>query len=236
MKKIVIVIVAIVLVLAIIAGVVLLALLKDDSSDKGKDKEDIDSAEEYNYVDILKTDSLDELKKYVDDHYLYLQTSDSDTLYSMGNLRMEGQDVTLYFQTDENGDFVRVDGFYEVTLKEQTAEAVRNKWNDFCDAASDHFGLLFGVDYSVYAKEGYVITSRENDVCELVLNDGAVLGMGVKEEDLTYWNATACMKEDCIMRFEFFHSYDKEMYSNAVVENDFSSTSETANGESENAE
>lgn len=168
-------------------------------------------------VEFLKSNSISEVQEHIKHTSIELQTSEDNNLFSITNVEVAGKALQLYYQTDENGNFTRVDGSFSVELNQKDISSVQASWLKFCGIVTDFFEveLVSGnLSHNIYAFEGYEIDTYADESLKKVLKGEAEFGLSVVDVDGTYWNASAYMDENDVLQFEFFHSYEKGVYEN----------------------
>lgn len=191
--------------LVIGAAVVAVLLL---TGDKEQDMETPTNDAGLTHLQLLKLNNVSELEEYVQNNDLILQTSDDDSLTSVGGVPISGYYMTLYFQADENGEFYRVDGMLDFFLENKKVGDLKTVFDKFCDAVAELLGIEKSFNYSVYAADGYEIDSTSDESVQMILDGQAEFSLSAIDVDGSYWNAIASVDEADRVMFSFFHSFD----------------------------
>lgn len=176
-----------------------------------------DTKKDITNIEILKLDSIADIESFVIERNIVLQTSDDKNLYSLGDVKIADRIVTLYFQTDDNGNIKRVDGNFSVELDKKDITTLQETWSEFCSTVAEFFDieLLNGdIAYNIYTLEGYEVNAYSEESFEKVLNGEANFGLSAIDVDGTYWNATASINKSGTLQFKFFHFYERGIYEN----------------------
>ncbi len=206
-KKFIILIVVLIIATGIVCGILFFGNGKTEAPETVE--EDTWSLD---YIDVIKCDTLDELKEYVKDKPMLVQDSDDPNFYSVGAIYLGDASVTTFQQTKEDGSFSRVDGMYEIELKDKSSDEVRTRISYFKAGVIELFDLENSISHSIYASEGYEIDEESPESYEALLNGEAEFGMTLLDEDNTVWVAEAYVDKKNVIKFSFSHIYDTEEY------------------------
>ncbi len=162
-------------------------------------------------IEFMKLDTYDELKTYADEYPIYIQTSDDDTIFGVGELYIEESPVRLIYSLNEDGSINRFDGEYSVKLKKSSGERVQTVVAAFECIVQQFFGLDY-FEHSIYDENGMKIDSHDSDVYENLLQGKAAYSLSVVDYDGTYWYARAVVEDEKTFKFNFFRCFDMSEY------------------------
>lgn len=210
-KKILIISIILTLFFMIVATVFFFLMKNTEPSNSKSNPDEYDTSQVVEELDFLKLNTYDEIKQYADEYPIYIQSSDDNTMFGIGELYIEDRPVTLFYQLNENGSINRFDGSYSYELKETFAEDVSYTIKCFNNIISDFF-LVENFGHAFYGENGAPITSFNEKIYDEVLEGKATYGLSIIDESNTYWYVTATVVDKKCMNFEFFRCFDLSTY------------------------
>ncbi|MBQ2943214.1 MAG: hypothetical protein IJD93_00745 [Ruminococcus sp.] len=162
-------------------------------------------------IEFMKISTYDDLKSYADEYPIYIQTSDDDTIFGVGELYIEEVPVRLIYSLNEDGSINRFDGEYSVKLEKSSTENVQNIVSTFECIIQQFFALDY-FEHSIYDENGMKTDSYGEDVFEKLLQGKSSYSLTVVDYEGTYWSVTAVVEDKKTMKFDFFRCFDLSLY------------------------
>lgn len=184
-----------------------------------KESEPIDEEDGYIYdtsividsIKFLKFSDYDSIKQYADDYPIYIQESDEQTVFSIGELFINDRPVTLIYKLNSDGSINRFDGAYSMKLDDKSALGLQQTFGLFDAIVSDYF-YVERFEHDIYGENGALIDSNSEESYDLMLNGKATYGLSVVDEDSTYWYITASVTDGKQINFDFLRCFDLNVY------------------------
>lgn len=177
-------------------------------------------------IEFLKLNTDKEVKAYAEENPIYIQTSDDDTLFAIGELYVEESPVTIFYTLNKDKSIKRIDGYYSLALSDKTAEGVSEYVSYLDQIIADYFGITY-FDHSMFDEQGAPMSPYEETVYEQMLQGKATYGFSVIDEDGTYWYITADITNGEQLDVEFFRYFDLSIYKDITPNIDLRSNNET---------
>lgn len=211
-KKILIISIILTLFFLIVATVFFFLMKNSESSNSRSNPDEYDTSQVVEKIDFLKLNTYDEIKQYADEYPIYIQSSDDNTMFGIGELYIEESPVNLFYQLNENGSMHRYDGSYSYELKETSAEDVTYVIKCFNNIISDFF-LVENFGHVFYGEDGAPITTFDEQIYVEFFEGKVTYGLSIIDESNTYWYVTAMVTDKEYINFEFFRCFDLSTYS-----------------------
>ena len=158
MKKIIIIVLLCLVIVLVTLGFIFSKMANNAEVDNtaSYDEASYDVTEVVESLKFLKFNTYEEIKAYAEDYPVYIQTSDDDTVFGIGELYIEGNPVELFYTMNEDGSLYRFDGYYSIEIDKSVLNDVWNKIS-----YTDNILLsLFNVqhfNHSIYDEQGLSI-------------------------------------------------------------------------------
>lgn len=199
------------MVFLLVAIVFFFLMRNSDPNNQKTDPEEYDVRQVVEKIKFLRLNSYDEIKAYADEYPIYIQTSDDDSLFAIGELYIEDSPVTLFYKLNADKSIDRFDGKYIYTLEKESKDAVWDVISYFNHVIVEYFGTEY-FDHSIYDEDGAPIDVYDENSYELMFNGKAKYSLSVIDESNTYWHISTVVKEKKQIEFEFFRCFDLSVY------------------------
>lgn len=211
MKKKILTISIILTIIFLIVAVVFFFLMKESEPINEEDGYVYDTSIVIDNIKFLKFNDYDAIKQYANDYPIYIQTSDEQTIFSIGELYIKENPVTLIYKLNSDGSINRFDGSYSMKLDDKSASALQRFFGLFDAIVSDYF-YVERFEHDIYDENGAPIDSNSEESYELMLSGRATYGLSVMDEDGTYWYIAASVADKEQINFEFLRCFDLSVY------------------------
>lgn len=211
MKKKILTISIILTIIFLIVAVVFYFLMKDSKPVNEDDGYVYDTSIIIDDIKFLKFNNYDAIKQYAEEYPIYIQESDDPTIFSIGELYIKENPVTLIYNLNSDGSINRFDGSYSMELSDKSASGLQHTLGLFDAIISDYF-YVERFEHDIYDENGAPIDPNSEESYELMLNGKATYGLSVIDEDNTYWYITASVMENKKISFNFFRCFDLSIY------------------------
>ena len=214
MKKKLLIISAVLFFVCLITAVVCFFLMKNSEAEAEPDAEnsqEYDMSETAEKLEFLRFTSYEKLKAYADDYPVYIQKSDDESLFGIGELYIDGSPVELFYQLSADRSFNRFDGKYTVKLQKSDSDSL---WELLVktDRLASEFFITDYFEHDMLDAEGCPLDAGDESTYELMLNGKAFYNLSVIDEVNTYWNISAAVTDKKQVTFEFFRCFDLSEY------------------------
>lgn len=163
---------------------------------------------------LLTLNSYDDIKRYADEYPVYIQQSNDEKLFAIGEFYVKEEQVALFYRLNEDGTLNRFDGKYTYKLTSSEYEEVWNIVSLFDDIVSE----LLSVEHfmhSMYGENGAAIDPYDEFSYKLMLEGKSAYGLTVIDDKGTYWCTNAKVTNGAQIDFEFFRCFDSTVYDDA---------------------
>lgn len=167
-------------------------------------------------IGFLKFNTYDEIEKYAEEYPIYIQASDDNTLFGIGELYIEEVPVKLFYSLNEDGSLFRFDGYYTSELEKSDVNSVWNKLGYLDYLLLEYFDVEY-FDRSIYDENGMPIDPNTDESVELLFEGKAKYSVTVVDEQGTYWSICALVTDKKQMDIEFFRCFDSELYDDSSL-------------------
>ncbi len=199
----------------IIAVVFFFLMKKGDPNEKGTSvSTELDIEQVLEKIEFLKLNSVEEIKQYTKDSQIYIQESDNELFFGIGELYVENVPIMMSYQLNPDKTIKRFDGSFSVDLKTGSADEVWQFINYVNETISLFYGLEY-MNYSIYDKDGAPMEILMGEVQEQLLNGEAKYSFSMIDGHNTYIYASAQVADKKTINFKFFRCYDLEMYNDS---------------------
>ena len=212
MKKNILKISIILFVVFLLVAIIFFFLMRNsDPNNQEIDPEEYDVSQVVDKVEFLKLNSYDEIKAYADEYPIYIQASDDDLLFAIGELYVEDAPVTLFYKLNDDKSINRFDGKYTYMLEQKSNDEVWDIVSYFNHVVVEYFDTEH-FEHSIYDEEGAPVDAYDENSYELMLNGKAKYNLSILDESNTYWNISAVVTDKKQIEFEFFRCFDSSVY------------------------
>lgn len=196
----------------LIVATIFFFLMKNAEPDNsGEDPADYNVGHIVEKIEFLNFITYDEIKQYADDYPIYIQTSSDENMFAIGELYVEDNPVTLFYQLNDDKTINRFDGKYSIELKKSDKEHVWDLVSTFNRIIVENF-IVGNFDHDLFDQDGSPIDAYSEESYELMLNGKAKYNLSIIDRNETYWNISAMVVDKKYVEFEFFRCFDLSVY------------------------
>ncbi len=164
------------------------------------------------YFEILRFNKYSQLNSYCTENGMPLQIWEESKVYRLANVPINGEYITLIFETEDGEHFKRVSGKSEISIesKEETyfiLESVKTLIAEF-------FGLESIESYHVYDNDGSELNINKQETVDSIAEGKGIFSVSAIDIENKYWNLTLKCTEENKLIIEFFCSIDMSIYVN----------------------
>lgn len=176
-----------------------------------------ENTEDYNVghivekIEFLNFITYDEIKQYAENYPIYIQTSSDKNMFAIGELYIEDNPVTLFYQLNDDNTINRFDGKYSIELEKSDKDHVWNLVSLFNRIVVEHF-IVGTFEYDMFDQDGAPIDAYAEESYELMLNGKARYNLSIIDRNETYWNISAVVVDKKYVEFDFFRCFDLSTY------------------------
>ena len=177
-------------------------------------------------IEFLKLNTAKEVKAYAEENPIYIQTSDDETLFGIGELYVEESPVTIFYSLNKDKSIKRIDGYYSLPLSDKSAEGVSEYVSFLNRIAIDYFGVTY-FDHSMFDEQGAPMVNYDETAYEQMLQGKASYGLSIIDGEGTYWYISASITDGEKLDVEFFRNFDLSIYKHLTPNIDLRTNNET---------
>ena len=212
MKRKLLIVSTIVLLVCFIVAATVVFLMKNNVTNNGnEDPEDYEVSHIVEKIEFLNFTTYDQIKRYADEYPIYIQTSSDENMFAIGELYIEDNPVSVFYQLNDDKSINRFDGKYSIELKNSDKQCVWDLVSTFNRIVVEHF-IVGYFEHNMFNQDGAPIDAYSEESYELMLNGNAKYNLTVIDSNETYWSISAVVVDKKYVEFEFFRCFDLSVY------------------------